>query len=147
MRASNLPSTRGQLSIGFQLRTYMARAISELETRAGRASVLPPGVASLETFLAACTTALTAIKARPASILITGTFTLSTTQQVVVTKTPLSGSGVVVTSAASGTTYLSSDVTKFTVGVNGLLTKVGAGTATLTAYNGNKSHTVTITVS
>lgn len=150
MRASNLPSTRGYISTGAQLRTQLAKAISQLETYAKRASVLPPGVASLQTFLDAGDTALTAIKALPASIAITGTLTLSAgspTSQLTVTKTPLSGSTSDVTAAAAGTTYTSSNTAVFTVSTAGLMTRVAAGSATVTAQNGNKTDTKTITVS
>lgn len=151
MRAANLPSLRGKITNGLALRIATAKAISEAETYANRGSVLPASVAALQAFFDAGDAALTAIKAKPASIVITpGTITLSlagtVTQQLVVTKTPLSGSTSNVAAASAGTFYVSSDPTKATVSVDGLVTAVAIGTTVITARNGNKSDTQLVTV-
>lgn len=151
MRAANLPSLRGKITNGLALRIATAKAISEAEVYANRGSVLPASVAALQAFADAVDAALVAIRAKPASIAITpGTVTLSlagtTTQQLTVTKTPLSGSTSNVAAASAGTIYKSSDPTKATVSVNGLVTAVAIGTTTITAQNGNKFDDQLVTV-
>lgn len=151
MRAALLPSLRGEITNGQQLRREVAKAIGEVETYARRASAEPASADALIAFFAAATTAVQAAMSRPASIVITpSTITLSlagtTTQQLTVTVTKLDGTTANWETAAEGTTYTSSDPTKATVGVDGLVTAVAAGTTTITAFNGNKSATKLVTV-
>lgn len=150
MRAANLPSLRGKITNGLHLRIATAKALSEVEVYAKRSSTLPAAVAAMQAFADAIDTNLAAIKAYPASVAITpSTVTLTVaapTVQLVVTKTPLSGATSNVAPAASGTFYASSDPTKATVSVDGLVTRVANGTTTITARNGNKSATKLVTV-
>lgn len=151
MRAAKLPSTRGKITVGQQLRREMAKAIGEVETYARRGSVLPSSAAALTALFTAGNAAIAAAIARPASLAIApGTVTLTsgaTTQQLTVTATAFTGSTSDVTNSSTGTTYVSSDPTKATVAVNGLVTRVAIGTTTITASNGNKSTTRLVTVS
>lgn len=140
MRAAKLPTLRGYITNGLALRIATAKAIGELEVYANRGSTLPPGVAYLQAFADAITAALTAIKAKPASIVASATdvalsLTTDTSEQIVVTKTPLSGS---TSNVASTSNYKSSNTAVVTVSATGLVTAVGIGSATVTAQNGNK---------
>lgn len=140
MRGAKLPNI-GLISVGLDVRIDMAKAISELEVYAKRSSTLPPGVAQFQTFLDACDTALTNIKAYPASIVASATdvalsLASDQTEQIVVTKTPLSGS---TSNVAATSNYTSSNVAVLTVSATGLVTAVGVGSATVTAKNGNKT--------
>lgn len=140
MRGASLPPVK--VTNGHHLRIATAKALSEVETYGKRASVIPPTVAQFEAFITAMTAALTAVKEYPASIVLSGTdvdLSLSTdqTEQLVVTKTPLSGSTSNV-AADSQTSYVSSDPTIVTVNATGLITAVAVGSATITATHQNK---------
>lgn len=140
MRGAKLPSL-GLITVGLALRIATAKAISELEVYAKRATALPPGVAQFETFVTALTAAMTAIKAYPASIAATASdvalsLASDQTEQIVVTKTPLSGS---TSNVAATSSYTSSNVAVLTVSATGLVTAVGAGSATVTAKYQNKT--------
>lgn len=142
MRAAKLPPL-GEFTTGLALRIAVAKAISEAEVYAKRGSALPPGVAKLETFANAILTAMTAIKAYPASIAATAADTALSlasdqTEQIVVTKTPLSGSTSNVASDTANTKYTSSDTAVITVSATGLVTAVGVGSATVTVRHANK---------
>lgn len=144
MRASNLPSMRGYISVSHQLRLVAALALSQIEVYAKNTTTLPPAVTAFEDFVTALTAAITAIKAYPASIVASAVDVAlqvgaDTTEQIVVTKTPLSGSTSNVAADTVNTFYTSSNTGVITVSATGLVTVVAAGSATVTVKHKNKT--------
>lgn len=152
MRAANLPSMRGLVSVSHQLRLLVALALSQIEVYAKNTTTLPPAVDAYEDFIAAQTAALTAIKAYPASIEVTAadqalSLASDQTEQLVVTKTPLDGATSNVAGDTVNTFYESSDPTKATVSATGLVTAVATTAGvTITVRHKNKSDTIVFTV-
>lgn len=138
MRASTLPSP-GHLRISQQLRILAAQAISAAEIRGQRAGGTSP---ELTAFFAACSAAVTAAAPKPAltgidSTPATVTLAVGATQQITTTAVP---SGAVLPTR----TYVSSAPAIATVSASGLITKVTAGTATITVTAGGFTDTVVV---
>lgn len=152
MRAAQLPTLDGFISNGEQLRREVAKSISQAEVYAKRSSTLPASVSKIDAFIAAMTAATVAIKALPSAVVLSGSdvalsLASDQTEQLVLTKTPLSGSTSNVASDTVNTRYTSSNVAVATVSATGLVTAVGVGSCTITAVHKNKtSNALAITV-
>lgn len=148
MNPANLPSMYGTIRNGFILNRELAKSLSQLEVYIMNSGTVSAGAAKLKATLTAAIAVIDDMPARTKSIAITpATVTLSlagtTTQQLVVTKTPLVGS---TSNVASTSVYSSSDPTKATVSATGLVTAVAVGTTVITATFGGATATKLVTV-
>lgn len=139
MRASTLPSP-GHLRISQQLRILAAQAISAAERRG---QVSSDGTSpELLAFFNACAAAVTAAAPKPAltgidSTPATVTLANGATSQIATTAVPPGAT-------LPTLTYVSSAPAIATVSATGLITKVTAGTATITVTGGGFTDTVVV---
>lgn len=148
MRASNLDSLRGYITNGAQLRTQAARAISQVEVYAKRASALPPAVAVLKAFFLDAIDKIDAVGDYPVSIDASAadvalSLASDTTEQISVTATQLDGGTASVTVQC---VYSSSNAAVATVSASGLITAVAVGSAVITVQFQNRTDTIAVTV-
>lgn len=151
MKVASFPSLQGHVGNGKAIAHELARAIGQIESYVMRNRKEPAASALLTAFLQYGITTIDNAGKLIRSLAITPTtVTLSlagtTTQQLVVTATLADSTTSVVTPAASGTVYTSSDPTKATVSAAGLVTAVAVGTTTITATNKGISDTQLVTV-
>lgn len=152
MKLNNLPTLHNFITNGNQLRIEMAKALNQARIYGYKAGTLPASIAKLQALFDAADAELTAIKALPASVVLSASdvamsVASDATEQLVVTKTPLSGSNSNVASDTVNTFYKSSDPAKLTVSATGLMTAVAPGAVTVTAYvYGKASNALAVTV-
>lgn len=152
MRAASLPSLRGYITNGGELRVEAAKALSEAERYLRRMGTTNTGalarLAALTDFIDVMAAKVAELNDYPRSIAITPStvsIAVSATQQLTVTSTQVDGGTANVAGNAS-TLYTSSDPTKATVSATGLVTGVAAGTTTITATYKGKVATKLVTV-
>lgn len=152
MRAAQLPSLRGIITNGGELRVETAKALSEAERYLRRMGSTSTGavarITALQAFVDAMQDKLDQLNDRPVSIAITPStvsIAAAATQQLTVTATQVDG-GTANVAASASTLYTSSDPTKATVSATGLVTGVAAGTTTITARYLGRTATKLVTV-
>jgi uncharacterized protein YjdB len=147
MRTSFLPNLRGLINNGAQLKIQLTKSLNHAMMYAKRGPGYSPAATALYTFLVAAINA-NRTYTRANSIAVTPTaqaLANAATAQIAVTGTYPDGVTEAVSASDGRVTYTTSDATKATVSKTGLITKVAAGSATITTTYQGRTATTNIT--